>query len=82
MAKRADEEGKCMYLESSNVVNVKLYKRCGFEVKKRIVLKDGKAEEVPLDIMVREPMVLPPMKAVDSGYEAGEPGPAENTKDY
>ena len=56
VTRRADEEGTCCYLESSNVVNLRLYRGLGFEVRKQIWLsKGGRELGVPLDIMVREP---------------------------
>lgn len=50
----ADAEGRPCYLESSNEVNVKIYGRMGFEVKKNIHLQRAE-ENITLDIMVREP---------------------------
>ena len=74
MSKKADQEGKCCYLESSNVRNLKLYKRLGFEVKKQIVLGGAgrNSKEIPLDIMVRQPGGLLSMEAVDSGVSMGQ----------
>lgn len=57
VARRADEEGTACYLESSNVVNLRLYGGLGFEVRKQIWLSRGFGEPaVPLDIMVRTPI--------------------------
>lgn len=56
----ADAEGRPCYLESSNEVNVKIYGRMGFEVRKQIHLQRAE-ENITLDIMVREP------KGVDTG---------------
>lgn len=50
----ADREARACYLESSNDVNPKIYRKFGFEVKRKIHLQ--RAEKgVELDIMVREP---------------------------
>jgi len=43
-------------LESSNVVNVGIYRRLGFDVVSRIALGRGRGL-VELDVMVREPVV-------------------------
>ena len=60
--RKADQEGAACYLESSNVCNLKLYKRLGFRVIKQIKLKKGSSTngecDVPLDIMVREPVII------------------------
>jgi ribosomal protein S18 acetylase RimI-like enzyme len=56
---KADSEGRACYLESSNVVNVGIYERLGFEQKKRVELDMGDENgngSLELDIMVREPM--------------------------
>ncbi|KAL9084996.1 MAG: hypothetical protein Q9159_004962 [Coniocarpon cinnabarinum] len=68
-AKRADEEGKPMYLESSAKRNVKFYRSLGFEVRKQVWLAglNAKGQKIPMDIMVREPGGLLTMEAVDSG---------------
>lgn len=52
---RADEQGRACYLESSHEVNVLIYGKLGFEVKKKVYLQ-REVEEIGLDIMVREPM--------------------------
>lgn len=51
MIAQADAHGKAMYLESSNVVNLGLYQKLGFEAAKRIVLSRSE-KEVAMDIMV------------------------------
>lgn len=51
---RADEEGRPCYLESSNGVNVRIYERMGFDVRKKIHLQRAE-KDIELDIMVREP---------------------------
>jgi ribosomal protein S18 acetylase RimI-like enzyme len=53
---RADRSGKACYLESSDEVNVRIYGKMGFEVRKAVWLQ-REAEPVRLDIMVREPRV-------------------------
>ncbi|EME78289.1 uncharacterized protein MYCFIDRAFT_100980, partial [Pseudocercospora fijiensis CIRAD86] len=50
----ADRDGKACYLESSNAVNLKIYGKMGFELRKNIYLQ-REMETVQLDIMVREP---------------------------
>ncbi|KAF2204672.1 hypothetical protein GQ43DRAFT_135990 [Delitschia confertaspora ATCC 74209] len=54
VTKRADREGRPCYLESSNDVNPKIYRKMGFEEVRRIHLQRG-PKNVDLDIMVREP---------------------------
>ena len=51
--KQADQLEVPTYLESSNVTNVPLYRKFGFEVMKNITLTRS-AREVSLDIMVRD----------------------------
>ena len=43
-----------MYLESSHAINVKIYGKMGFVLKKQIWLKRSD-EEIRMDVMVREP---------------------------
>ena len=50
----ADSDGRPCYLESSNEVNLIIYGKMGFEVKKKVHLQRAE-EDVQLDIMVREP---------------------------
>ena len=53
--KQVDDENRKCYLESSNVANLKLYQRLGFEpVGRRAVLQRA-AKIVEMDIMVRNP---------------------------
>ena len=54
VTKQADAEGRASYLESSNLINRKIYARFGFELKKNIYLQRAE-KHVELDIMVREP---------------------------
>ena len=51
---QADEEGKACYLESSHDVNLLIYGKMGFELKKHIFLRRDKQEH-RMDVMVREP---------------------------
>lgn len=53
----ADEEGKASYLESSHAVNLKIYERMGFKLKRQVYLQ-REEELVRLDIMVREPKLV------------------------
>ncbi|KAI5362880.1 Putative GNAT domain, acyl-CoA N-acyltransferase [Septoria linicola] len=50
----ADEEGRACYLESSNAVNLKIYGKMGFKLRKQVYLQ-REMEQIQLDIMVREP---------------------------
>ncbi|KAI6995916.1 hypothetical protein KC359_g3760 [Hortaea werneckii] len=52
---RADREGRPCYLESSQGVNRAMYRKWGFEVRKRVYLQRAR-ENVELEIMVREPV--------------------------
>lgn len=53
----ADREGRATYLESSNVCNVKIYRRMGFRECRRMYLQRAEEGNVVLDVMVREPGV-------------------------
>lgn len=55
VTKKADEEGRVCYLESSNEMNPIIYRKLGFEIVKKVNLIRAE-EEVGLDIMVREPI--------------------------
>ncbi len=57
VSKMADAEGRACYLESSNLVNRKIYGKMGFELRKNIYLQRAE-ENVELDIMVREPRIV------------------------
>lgn len=58
--RQADAENRLCYLESSNVLNLKLYNRLGFEaVGKKAVLKRG-PKPVEMEIMVRKPVIDQP----------------------
>ena len=52
---KADAERHACYLESSNPINLVIYGRLGFEIRKKIHLLRGKARH-ELDAMVREPV--------------------------
>ena len=58
VTKKADEEGKKCYLESSrDKPNIKIYERMGFDLKKKMVCvsEDGEKARCDLFCMVREP---------------------------
>jgi ribosomal protein S18 acetylase RimI-like enzyme len=57
VTKLADREGRPCYLESSNATNPPIYRRFGFEQCRTIQLQRG-GRNIPLDIMVREPVTL------------------------
>ena len=50
---RADNDGVPCYLESSNVINLRLYQAMGFEMCKQVWMGPQGKHGVPLDIMVR-----------------------------
>jgi predicted acetyltransferase len=52
----ADRERRPCYLESSNACNPPIYMKFGFEQTRTINLQRG-GRNIPLDIMVREPVV-------------------------
>ncbi|KAI9821786.1 MAG: hypothetical protein M1827_002367 [Pycnora praestabilis] len=54
VTKQADDEGRACYLESSNSINLVIYRKLGFEERRKIYLSRGKGP-IALDIMVREP---------------------------
>jgi ribosomal protein S18 acetylase RimI-like enzyme len=51
----ADREGRACYLESSNEANPAIYRKYGFEERRRVHLQRGE-RNVELDVMVREPV--------------------------
>jgi ribosomal protein S18 acetylase RimI-like enzyme len=55
VTKLADREGRACYLESSNASNPPIYRKFGFEERRTIQLQRG-GRNIPLDIMVREPV--------------------------
>ncbi|KAK5242757.1 hypothetical protein LTR16_008299 [Cryomyces antarcticus] len=57
VTKKADEESRACYLESSNAINPIIYRKLGFEIARKIHLQRGEAN-IELDIMVREPKSL------------------------
>jgi len=62
----ADKSNAPCYLESSHLHNRKIYERFGFEYKRTVLLKRGKVP-VPMELMVRDPMVC---TSVPTGKEA------------
>lgn len=58
----ADREGRACYLESSNVANPAIYRKYGFEERRKIHLQRAE-KNVELDIMVREPAAVSSEKA-------------------
>lgn len=57
----ADRAGQACYLESSHEINIKIYGKMGFSLRKQIYLTRSD-EEVRMDIMVREPQQIVPEK--------------------
>lgn len=57
----ADRAGQPCYLESSHEINIKIYGKMGFDLRKQIYLTRSD-EEVRMDIMVREPQMVFPEK--------------------
>jgi len=55
VTRQADIEGRPVYLESSNDVNPKIYRKMGFEERRRIHLQRAD-ENVSMDLMVRDPV--------------------------
>lgn len=52
---QADKDGKACYLESSHDINLKIYGKMGFELKKQIYLQRD-SQPIKMDVMVREPI--------------------------
>lgn len=52
---QADLENRICYLECSNILNLKLYGRLGFQMAKKIQLVRGE-KPVGLDVMIRLPV--------------------------
>ncbi|KAF2268760.1 hypothetical protein CC78DRAFT_529737 [Lojkania enalia] len=55
VTKQADREGRVVYLESSNEANPPIYRKFGFEDRRKLVLQRAE-KNIELDIMVREPV--------------------------
>jgi len=55
VSKMADAEGLPCYLESSHDVNLIIYGKLGFELRKQIHLQKTAGKELRMDVMVREP---------------------------
>ena len=72
---QADIEARACYLESSNEVNVPLYRKLGFNVEKQIHLHRGK-KTVAMDIMVREPILEKPVDST-AAKEGIKPEPIQ-----
>ncbi|ETI21658.1 hypothetical protein G647_08005 [Cladophialophora carrionii CBS 160.54] len=56
VTKMADAEGLPCYLESSHDINIIIYGKLGFELRKQIYLKRAAGKELRMDVMVREPV--------------------------
>ncbi|EXJ56116.1 hypothetical protein A1O7_09047 [Cladophialophora yegresii CBS 114405] len=56
VTKMADAEGLPCYLESSHDINIIIYGKLGFELRKHIYLQRAAGKELRLDVMVREPV--------------------------
>ncbi|KIV94013.1 hypothetical protein PV10_05177 [Exophiala mesophila] len=52
---QADMQGLPCYLESSHDINIIIYGKMGFELKKQIYLQRVAGQELRMDVMVREP---------------------------
>ncbi|KAK4941109.1 hypothetical protein LTR10_018909 [Elasticomyces elasticus] len=55
VTKLADAHGQPCYLESSHDINLVIYGKLGFELRKQIYLKRSTGEDLRMDVMVREP---------------------------
>ncbi|OCL02386.1 hypothetical protein AOQ84DRAFT_184469 [Glonium stellatum] len=55
VTRKADRDGKLCYLESSNAINPTIYRKLGFEERRKVHLQRAE-KDVELDIMVREPV--------------------------
>jgi len=56
VTKLADSHGLPCYLESSHDVNLIIYGKLGFELRRQIYLKRAAGKELKMDVMVREPV--------------------------
>ncbi|KAJ9639061.1 hypothetical protein H2204_003969 [Knufia peltigerae] len=56
VSKLADGHGLPCYLESSHNINIIIYGKLGFELRKQIFLTRAPGKELRLDVMVREPV--------------------------
>lgn len=54
--RKADGHGLPCYLESSHDINIIIYGKLGFELRKQIFLTRAPGKELRLDVMVREPI--------------------------
>ena len=57
VTRKADRDGKLCYLESSNPINPAIYRKLGFEERRKVHLQRAE-KDVELDIMVREPVKM------------------------
>jgi GNAT superfamily N-acetyltransferase len=55
VTRKADVEGRPVYLESSKAMNVPIYEKFGFEKRTRMEMPETDGTTIPLEIMVREP---------------------------
>lgn len=55
MNEQADTDGRVCYLESSNDINPAIYRKFGFETKRKVQLARG-PKPVDMEIMVRQPL--------------------------
>jgi len=56
VTKMADAEGLPCYLESSHDINIIIYGKLGFGLRKNIYLQRAAGKELRMDVMVREPV--------------------------
>ncbi|EXJ78464.1 hypothetical protein A1O1_08864 [Capronia coronata CBS 617.96] len=57
VTKMADADGVPCYLESSHDINIIIYGKMGFELRKHIYLQRAPGKQLRMDVMVREPVV-------------------------
>lgn len=67
VTRAADDEGRAVYLESSNEANPPIYRKFGF-VDRRTIHLQRSEQNVMLDIMVREPVPGEKTKAGLQGW--------------
>jgi len=71
VSKMADAEGLPCYLESSHDINIIIYGKLGFELRKHIYLQRAAGKELRLDVMVREPVGLPEKHVNGAAIKSG-----------
>ncbi|KAI4246778.1 MAG: hypothetical protein L6R40_001807 [Gallowayella cf. fulva] len=69
VTRQADDQGLVCYLESSNEVNPKFYRKLGFETEKKIHLIRG-PKPVEMEVMVRKPIPKMSSSEVPAEYRA------------